>query len=224
MSALWQCVAPDPQPAAEMNKPCLGWCVLWCERGTFTGLAPWIRLCQDGSWWGRPTFVSLLSWHVWLNSKCWTTSQGVSSSPWAYLCLPSQDLWIACVYKSHPGPGQGCSFAVSLEELVSHISGARGAGLQLHPRWERPAFVQGSLGWQHRLLVCQGYSWRWLKSFVAFPCSSALVISISDLFCLPGKTRYFWLPALQTQSGIWKTTSSSFSASKWGVTYRETSA
>lgn len=87
----------------------------------------------------------------------------------------------------HPSPGQGCNFTVTLERLVL---GTAGLCYTLSGRDRclyRVAWVS-----KHWLLVCQAYGWRWLKLFVAFPCSSsALVISVSDLFCLPGKTRYF---------------------------------
>lgn len=205
-----------------MNKPCLGWCCdvsegpsqAWPRESVCARMArgedalPLYPFCPGTCDWTQNAEEHLRVWAVLPELTCICLVKIYAS----LVCTRPTLVLAKAVASLFPWKGW------------SHILGARGAGLQLQPRWERPVFVQGSLGWQHRLLVCQGYSWRWLKWFVAFPCSSALVISISDLFCLPGKTRCFWLPALQTQSGLWKTTSSSFSASKRGVTYRETSA
>lgn len=116
--------------------------------------------------------------------------------------------------QGHPTPAKAVTSWLPWKGWSCELQGCDGQGCVTHTLSGRDrclsrVFIQPG---KHTGCWCQGYGWRWLKLFVAFPCSSsALVIPVSDLFCLPGKTRCFCLPALQTQSGIWKITSFSFS-------------
>lgn len=64
-------------------------------------------------------------------------------------------------------------------------------------------FIYSSLGWQAPAV---SVSVLGLKVTETICCFSIFFFctgySILDLFCLPGKTQYFQVPALQTQSGI----------------------